>query len=107
MKKSISTIVILKIIAIIILLGALISPPYFYYQILRWAICGITIYSAYLVYLKEKFIWVWVFGIIAVLFNPISLIYFTKLTWSFLDVIVAGIILMSIFILKEDEENNK
>ena len=106
MKKSISTIVILKIIAIIMLLGALTNSAYSYYQILRWAICGITIYSAYLAYLKEKFTWVWIFVIIAVLFNPISVIYFSKSTWSILDVITAGIILVSIFMLKEEGENN-
>lgn len=106
MIKSISIIVILKVIAIIMLLGALTNPAYSYYQILRWVICGITIYSAYLVYLKEKFTWVWIFIIIAVLFNPISVIYFTKSTWSILDVVTAGIIGVSIFMLKDKKKIN-
>lgn len=97
MKNKIKTISIIKIIAILLLLWALARHPYSYYQILRWFICGLTAYSAYLTYEANNKIWAWIFGIIAILYNPIAPIYFSKNTWSYLNVTVAIIISLSIF----------
>ena len=99
MKKN-KTITIVKIIAIIMLVWALVDNPYVYYQILRWVITGVTGYSAYLAYKHEKITWTWIFGIIAILYNPIAPIHLDKEIWSIIDIIVAAIILTSIFKMK-------
>ncbi len=93
--KNIQKITILKIITIIMLLFALADNPYGYYQILRWVICWVAAYSAYLEYQKFHYPWTWVFGIIAVLFNPLSTIHLDKDTWIVLNVITAGIFIIS------------
>lgn len=67
--KNIQNITILKIITIIMLLFALADNPYGYYQILRWVVCGVACYSAFLEYQKNHYPWTWAFGIIAVLFR--------------------------------------
>jgi hypothetical protein len=95
MKNQTAT--ILKIIAILLLLGALSHHSYSYYQILRWFICGLTGYFTYFSYRQNKHAWAWIFGITAVIFNPIAPIYFDRSTWSILDIITAGIIFTSIF----------
>jgi len=95
-----------KIIAIFILLLVFGSWPYSYYQFLRWAIFIIGAYSAYLAYEKKKIAWSWIFGIIAILFNPIIPIYFSKSTWQFIDVVVAIIFFVSLFKTKKLEKSN-
>ena len=97
MKNKIQTITIIKIIAVLMLFWALGDNPYSYYQILRWVICGATGYFAYLAYENNKNAWVWVFGIIAILFNPIIPFYLDRGTWAVIDIITATIIFTSIF----------
>lgn len=84
-------------LAILLLLVAIGNHPYSYYQFLRWSILIIAGYSAYLAYNKLKMGWAWVFGIIALLFNPIFPFYLQKETWQFIDVVVAVIFSVSIF----------
>jgi hypothetical protein len=100
MKSNIHPIIVVKIIAILMLFWALAHNPYGYYQILRWVIACVTGYSAYMAYEQGKTTWVWIFGIIAVLFNPIAPIYLARETWSVIDLIVAAILFASIFKLK-------
>lgn len=91
----------IKILAIVFLLGALGDNPYVYYQLLRWAILIIGAYLAYLTYNNGKNLWAWIFGTIALLFNPIIPFYFSRNAWQFVDVIVAVIFIISIFIKNE------
>lgn len=86
-----------KILAILFLLGALGSWSYGYYQLLRWVILGAGAYAAYLAYNSGKNLWTWIFGAIAVLFNPILPFYLSKDTWQFIDIIVAIIFFISLF----------
>jgi len=67
---------------------------------LRWVICGVTGYSAYLAYENSRNAWTWILGIIAVLFNPIAPIHLDREAWLVIDLIVAAIIFTSIFKLK-------
>ncbi|MDR4496998.1 MAG: hypothetical protein MRK02_03590 [Candidatus Scalindua sp.] len=100
MKKKFQTITIIKIIVILMLFWALADNPYGYYQILRWVVCGLTGYLAYLAYEDDQNVWVWIFGITAVLFNPIAPIHLSRETWSVINLIVAAIISTSIFKMK-------
>lgn len=103
--KKLETITILRVIGILLLLWALADNPYGYYQILRWAICGVSAYSAYLAYKNKKNAWVWVFGILAVLYNPIEPIHLNKAVWSFFNIVSAWIIFASVFKMKADEKS--
>ena len=76
-------------VAALFLLGALGSWPYSYFQLLRWVVCGIGAYSAYMTYERRRTGWAFVFGIIAVLFNPIMPFYLQKETWQVLDIAAA------------------
>lgn len=94
--KNIQNITTLKIITIIMLLFALADNTYGYYQILRWIVCGVAGYSAYLEYQKNHYPWTWAFGIIAVLFNPLASIHLDKDIWIVLNIITAGTLIISI-----------
>jgi len=84
---------IFLIIGAIALFIAIADLPYGYYQLLRWVVCGIGAYSAYLAYGQKKKVWMWTFGVIALIFNPIFKFYFDKATWQGINV-VAGIVYM-------------
>jgi ABC-type Mn2+/Zn2+ transport system permease subunit len=86
-----------KIIAIFILLLSFGKWPYSYYQFLRWAILIIGAYSAYLSYEKKEMAWVWIFIMIAVLFNPIIPFYLSRNTWQYIDIIAAILFFISLY----------
>lgn len=89
-----------KILVAILLFVALGNHPYSYYQILRWSVMIIGIYSAYAAHESKKDGWAWIFGVIAVLFNPIIPFYFSKETWQFLDLVTGIIFLINILFSK-------
>jgi hypothetical protein len=84
------------LIAGVALFIAIAQMPYGYYQLLRWFICGVGAYGAYLSYEQKKMKWVWILGIIALVFNPFFKFYFTKETWVIID-LVAGILFCIFF----------
>ena len=90
-----------KIVAILFLLGALANNPYGYYQFLRWVILIIGTYSAYSAYKIGSKAWTWIFVTIAVLFNPIIPFALQRGTWQSIDIMVAIVFFISLFI-KED-----
>jgi hypothetical protein len=88
--------IITRIIAAILLFLALGRHPYGYYEILRLVVCGVTIYGVYFSAKLKKIGWVFTFGIIAILFNPLIPIYLRRGTWQFIDLAVAVLLLLSI-----------
>jgi hypothetical protein len=71
--------------------------PYGYYTLLHWVCCGTLIYQA--VNLKRQ-IWVWILGIMALVYNPIFRLHFNRELWSTINIITFGIVVVSIFTLK-------
>ena len=90
----------LRIIAAIFLFVAIGNIPYSYYIILRFIICGVSICGIWYAYWVRKFLWLWVFSAIAVLFNPIIPIHLKKEAWIIVDLAVIIIFLISIPMLK-------
>lgn len=99
--------VIARIIISVLLLIALSNQQIGYYKFLRWAGCATAIYSAFISYIKSKKMnfGVWLFGLIAILFNPIIPFYLGRNTWQKADIIVAVIFIISAFIIKEEKQN--
>jgi hypothetical protein len=112
-----------QVIAIIMLLWALnLVNPYDYYVTLHWVCCGIFAYLAIQSLEHKKQGWVWVFGIMALFYNPIfppfpleymdylADRYITNSEWSIVYVVTIGIAVASIFTLGtykvKKEKNN-
>lgn len=75
--------------------------PYGYFTLLRFVVCAVGAYLAYKTYEGNKeSIWVWLFGGIAVLFNPIIPIHLQRETWWVIDLIVGVFFLLSMFTIK-------
>jgi arginine exporter protein ArgO len=86
---------------------ALGSWPYGYYQLLRFVICGVSAYIAFNAYQWRKIWAVWLFGFIAVLFNPLIPIHLSRELWQPIDFICAVILAIIAFVLKKPEEKNR
>lgn len=59
--------------------------PYGYYILLRFVACGVFAWAAYITYEKNEEVLPWVFGILAIVFNPIIKIHFPKEIWLVVD----------------------
>lgn len=94
----------LFLVAGIALFVAIAKMPYGYYQLLRWFVCGVGAYGAYLSYQENKIGWAWILGITAVVFNPFQKIYFVKEPWMVID-FIAGILFFTFFVSKKKSIN--
>ena len=83
---------VLYICAAMLFLGA--TPlPYGYYTLLRLVACGVFAFAAFVAHERKNQVLPWLYGLIAVLFNPIFKIHLPKEAWVFVD-IGAGVLLL-------------
>ncbi|MCX5633326.1 MAG: hypothetical protein NTW93_06615 [Phycisphaerae bacterium] len=102
MSKSILTNrphLIPSLLVVAMLLLALADLPYGYYQLLRFVVCGVAVYIAYMAYTWQKMWAVWLFAFIAILFNPLVPIHFSRELWQVLDFICAILFIVSLFVV--------
>lgn len=106
----------LKIIPALLLIGGLWDNPYIYFQVLRWVVTLVGIYIIYRNKNVKNSIWIIIFSIISILFNPIFPITLSRDTWLVIDTVTALIFIASAYfeqdlqkywegITKEDEES--
>jgi hypothetical protein len=91
---------IARIIAIGLLVWAIDRHPYGYYKLLRFIICAVSAYGFYFSTEIKKTGWAWIFGGIAILFNPIIQFHLGRQIWAFVDLGVATIFVISLFLLR-------
>lgn len=83
---------VIYISAALLFLGS--APlPYGYYMLLRLVACGVFAFAAYIAHERKNQLLPWVYGLIAVLFNPIVKIHLPKEAWMFVDVGAAVLLL--------------
>ena len=92
------------VIAALMLLVSLAPWPYGYYQLLRFVVCGAAGYVAFIAYNWKKIWAVWLFGFIAVLFNPLIPIHLSREIWQLIDVVCAALFAVIMFILQKPLE---
>jgi len=97
--------VLLIISAISLFITIIRNFSYGYYIFLRWIVlvCALCVIAKS--HDLEKKNWIWVMGIIAVLFNPIIPIHFSRTTWRLIDLVTAIIFITTIFRVTEHPEN--
>lgn len=106
MKKYFVSSVYARLITSAMLFISLYRLPIGYYNFLRWVTCGTALYVAFISYLKKDKInfGVWLFVLIALLFNPILPFYLGRELWQIVDVIVAMIFMLSIIFIRETND---
>ena len=93
---------ILKIITVLLLFYATSRNRYSYYIFLRWYVFISCIYFAYKSNEENNKIWLVVFSVISLLFNPIIPVYLKKEIWSLIDIGSGVIIFISLFYNKKE-----
>jgi len=79
--------------AAMLFLGA--APlPYGYYMLLRLVACGVFAFAAFIAFDRKHKVLPWVYGFVALVFNPIIKIHFPKEMWAVVD-IASGILLLA------------
>lgn len=89
-----------RIVAAILLVWALDRHTYNYYEVLRLVVSGVCLFGVYVSWKFKKLDWAWLFGALVVLFNPLIRIPLQRLTWNVIDVAVAVLLLITIFLMK-------
>lgn len=98
--------IVITISVIFLLLAMLEGWAYGFFTLLRCVVFGTSAYLTWLAYTHEKEEWSWVFGFIAILFNPIIPIYLYRELWVIIDLLVAGFLIISIFAFQLPEESD-
>jgi len=89
------------LIATAFLLVALFDGwPYGFFTLLRFVVFASSAYVAWMAYEVQKEKWVWIFGFLAVLFNPFIIIHLNREIWSVIDLVVGVFMIISVFALK-------
>ena len=89
------------------LLWALVPVnPYGYYIILRFVICGISIYLAVRAHELGETTWIYAFAIAAIVYNPLIRIHLTREIWSVVNIATIVLIAWAIFALKPKGDLN-
>jgi hypothetical protein len=65
--------------------------PYFFYVLMRLTVCAIAAYLAHSYFVAARKLWLWVFGAVAILFNPVVPMRMHRSDWSVLDMISASV----------------
>jgi tetratricopeptide (TPR) repeat protein len=75
--------------------AAVESHPYSFYTLLRWICCPIFAYSAFAAHERNRMPWVWVFGVLALLYNPLFRVHLDRSTWVGVNWATAAVIVIA------------
>jgi len=105
-SKLLSSSALIRIITAILLLISLANLNIGYYNFLRWVVTSSSIYMAIISFREKVEVGVWVFGLLALLFNPIFPFYLSKSLWRSVDVVAAIIHIVSIRFINKPSMSN-
>lgn len=82
-----------QLVGAVMLLWAL-NPdnPYGYYVLLRFAVCGISIYLAIQAKESHMTVWFWVFVAISILYNPLIRVHLGRGAWEIINALTIVIL---------------
>ena len=99
--------VFLWLIPILILFLAPLPFPYGYYTLLRIIVCAMSGLICFIEYKKTINIWVIIFGVFTLLYNPIFPIHLTRTIWTPINIITAIFFLSHLVYYKKSSKNMK
>lgn len=97
---------VIYICAAMLFLGA-VPLPYGYYTLLRLVACGVFGFAAFTAHERKNIVLPWIYGMIALLFNPVFKVHFSKGTWALLDVAAAVVLLATAGSIREHGANSR
>ena len=86
------------IAAVMLVFAAAEKQPDSFYTLLRWVCCAVFAYSAVLSFQMKRLLWLWIFAVLAVLFNPIFPLGLDRTQWIVADWFSIGAVVFAAFI---------
>ena len=86
---------LIKLLAACLLIIAIAEMPDGYYTFLKFAVCGGAAYLVYVNFKSEREGWLLVFGLIALMWNPLVPLQFKREIWVVLDIAAAVVFIVS------------
>jgi Family of unknown function (DUF6804) len=103
--KAKSTILLLYIAwviaAVMLVFAAIEKQPDSFYILLRWVCCAVFAYSAVISFQMKRLLWLCIFGVLAVLFNPISPLGLDRNSWIVADWFSIGVMVIAAVIYRK------
>jgi len=107
--KAKSTILLLYIawlIAVVLLVfAAAEKQPDNFYTLLRWVCCAVFAYSGVTLFQMKRMLWLWIFAVLAVLFNPIFPLGLDRTQWIVADWFSISAMVIAAFIFGKDAKS--
>ena len=94
------TAILMALIAIAVAFFPIYSLPYVYYQMLNWVVLGAALVTASHAHEYNRTVMMWVFIILAVIFNPVAPFYLNALQWHMFDLVAIFLFFTSLILLK-------
>jgi hypothetical protein len=90
------------LIPTVLLLVATAHLPYGYYTFTRIVVCGCAGWFAVASFYEQQVLRIWsaVFGLTAILFNPIVPIFLKRGTWLYIDIFIAILFLSHLILCR-------
>jgi hypothetical protein len=98
MKRIVGLYVAWLVAAGLLVYAAVERHPYSFYTLLRWICCPVFAYSAFAAHERNRVVWVWVFGMLAALYNPIFRVHLDRSTWIGVNWFTVGAIVVAIVV---------
>jgi len=95
MKRTLGLYVAWLVATVMLIFAVTGKHPYSFYTLLRWICCAVFAYSAFTAHEKNRVPWAWIFGVLAVLFNPIMPVHLQRDTWQMIDWLTIGVIVVA------------
>lgn len=103
--KGNSTILLLYIAwviaAVMLVFAAVEKQPDSFYTLVRWVCCAVFAYSAVTSFQMKRLLWLCIFGVLAVLFNPISPFGLDRNSWIVADWFSIGAMVIAAVIYRK------
>jgi hypothetical protein len=103
MKRNLAVYVAWLVAAVMLIFAVTGKHPYSFYTLLRWICCAAFAYSAFTAHEKSRVPWIWIFGVLALLFNPILPVHLRRDTWQIVDWATIGVIVVAAIVFWRDK----
>jgi hypothetical protein len=91
--------------AVILVFAAVEKQPDSFYTLLRWVCCAVFAYSGVTSFQMKRVLWLWIFTVLAVLFNPIFPLGLDRSLWIVVDWFAIGAVVFAAFIFWKDAKS--
>ena len=103
--KAKSTILLLYIAwliaAVMLVFAAAEKQPDSFYTLLRWVCCAVFAYSGVTSFQMKRMFWLWIFAVLAALFNPVFLSLRDRSLWIVADWFAIGVMVIAAFVFRK------